>query len=285
MLASIVESCVRLYSRLAPTERGGYRLARFARRSRPRDQWKDVFHTPDDLRLELDLGTYPDCCMAYGLYELTTARLIQRLLRPGGHFVDGGANLGYYSIMAARCVGPTGQVDAFEPEPTNRARLLANIERNRFTDRIRVHDQALSDKAGTATIHFYEDDKHNHGASSLFAEPGAATRDTDVPTARMDEVLAGCMPNLIKLDIEGAEPLAIAGMTGLLETDAPPAVIAEYNTEQARTAGFEPIEFVRRLLQARPDYQAFVIGRRPRPIKIDGDELASRDVINLLFAV
>ena len=49
--------------------------------------------------LGLDLGTYPDCCMAYGLYELDTARLIKRLLRVGDHFVDAGANIGYFTLL------------------------------------------------------------------------------------------------------------------------------------------------------------------------------------------
>ncbi|MGH8579333.1 MAG: hypothetical protein ACREVK_04095 [Gammaproteobacteria bacterium] len=49
---------------------------------------------PDTLRLRLDLATYPDCSMADGLYELDTLRSLKRLLRPGDHFVDLGANIG-----------------------------------------------------------------------------------------------------------------------------------------------------------------------------------------------
>jgi hypothetical protein len=54
------------------------------------------------LTLNLDLGTYPDCCMAYGLYELATARWVGRLLGPGDHFVDVGANIGYFTLIEAQ---------------------------------------------------------------------------------------------------------------------------------------------------------------------------------------
>src|SRR5688572_2191738 len=97
---------LKAYSRVAPTERGGFRLARLARRLVPRRHWERDFVTPDRTTLRLDLGTYPDCCMAVGLYELDTYRLLRRLLRPGSWFVDVGANIGYFSILAARWTGP-----------------------------------------------------------------------------------------------------------------------------------------------------------------------------------
>src|SRR5882757_9969946 len=96
--SAILEGALKLYSRIAPTERGGYRLARLVRRARSRDRWRDIFRTPDGFTLDLDLGIYPDCSMAYGLYELETARLIKRVLKPGDHFVDGGANIGYFTM-------------------------------------------------------------------------------------------------------------------------------------------------------------------------------------------
>jgi hypothetical protein len=84
------------YSRIAPTERGGYRLARLARRFVPESKRQGIFQTPDGLRLRLDLHTYPDVNMAVGLYELDTYRLLRRLLKGGSWFVDVGANLGYF---------------------------------------------------------------------------------------------------------------------------------------------------------------------------------------------
>jgi FkbM family methyltransferase len=254
-IARVVEAALRAYTRVAPTERGGYRLARLARRFRSHETRRDTFTTPDGIRLELDLACYPDCSMAYGLYELDTARIIKRLLRPGDHFVDGGANIGYFTTLAAQLVGPGGRVDAFEPQPDNRARLEANVRRNGLADAVHVHAAALSDQSGTAMIHRFANDAGNHGMSSLFAGDGAvASSSVEVPTVRMDEALAGTSPALVKLDVEGAESLAIAGMTGLLQAEHPPAVILEHNPTTSRRAGSGLSEPVERLLAVRDDW-------------------------------
>ena len=260
-IARLAEAALRAYTRVAPTERGGYRLARLARRLRAPGERRDLFRTPHGFSLELDLACYPDCTMAHGLYELDTVRVIRRLLRPGDHFVDGGANVGYFTMLAALLVGAGGRVDAFEPQPENRARLEGHLRRNGLADRVRVHAEALSDAAGTATIHRFVGDQGNHGTASLFAGDGAVSSSSvDVPTVRMDEALgADASPALVKLDVEGAEALAIAGMTGLLRGPRPPAVILEHNPDAARRAGRGLSEPVERLLATRDDWQVRVI--------------------------
>ncbi len=284
MIRAAAEAALRGYSRIAPTERGGFRLARLVRRTRRRDQWRDTFITPEGLRFKLDLSTYPDCCMAYGVYELDTARLIRRLLRPGDHFVDAGANLGYFTLLAAKLVGPEGRVDAFEPHPVNRARLIEHLRENGLSDRVRVHESALSDQSGRATIHMPLRGIANHGMASLFT-PAGESDVVEVSTVRMDEALAGTCPTLIKMDVEGAEPLAVAGMTALVQAEHPPRMIAEYNVDTARQAGFAPREFIDRLLALQPAYRLDVIGWRLRRVKSIDDALAGRAMANLFFSV
>jgi FkbM family methyltransferase len=285
-MSKLVEAAMRTYARVTPTERGGYRLARFARRFRSSDTRRDTFTTPHGLTLDLDLNCYPDCTMAFGLYELDTARVMRRLLRPGDHFVDGGANIGYLTMIGAQCVGPSGRVDAFEPQPDNRARLEANLRRNGLTDRVRVHAEALSDVAGTATIHRFAGDEGNHGTASLFAGEGAsATVSVEVPTLRLDDALSGTSPALIKLDVEGAESLVIKGMTGLLKAPRPPAVILEHNPETLRRAGAASgwSEPVRLLLATRDDWQVRVIAfGLPRIDPNDGPRWQRLRQVNLL---
>lgn len=122
---------LRAYARIGP-ERGGFHLARAARRLVPRSKWSDVFQTGEGVRLGLDLSTYPDFSMAAGLYELETARLLRRILKPGMHVMDAGANIGFFTCRMARQVGARGRVDAIEPDPKNRARLEENLARNRI---------------------------------------------------------------------------------------------------------------------------------------------------------
>ena len=71
-----------------------------------------------------------------GVWEPYETHLVLNLLEPGGVFVDVGANLGYFSILAAACVGERGRVYAFEPDPDNFALLQANSETNGFGQRI-----------------------------------------------------------------------------------------------------------------------------------------------------
>jgi FkbM family methyltransferase len=284
MIVSAFESLLRLYARIAPSERGGYRLARFARSLQNESDRRGIFRTPAGYTLDLDLETYPDVSMAYGLYEIDTARVIKRILKPGDHFVDGGANIGYFTLLAAKCIGPAGRIDAFEPQPENRARLIENLRRNGMEARVNVHAEALSDCAGTATIHRPLDATLNHGASSLFVHPESAQQKTDeVITVRMDEALAGTTPRLIKLDLEGAEPLAIAGMTNLIKNSPPPAIITELNTLTAQAAGASPTAAIDMLLAAQPAYNVYIIGWRRKRIDPASPELAKREQVNLLF--
>ena len=284
-MSRTIESVVGYYSRIAPTQRGGYRLARLARRFRPKERWAARYHTPLGPLLDLDIGTYPDCCMAYGLYELTTVRLIRRMLSPGDHFVDAGANIGYFTLLASRCVGPDGRVDAIEPQPDNHARLAANVVNNGSPAQVRRHALALADRTGQTSIHAYpeSDVQHNHGCASMFPEPAFATRATTVPTVRLDELLADTDPTLIKLDVEGAELLAIEGMAQLLHARRPPTLVVEYNRSQAHLAGVEPEAWVRRTIEIQPAYSVHVIGRRLRPIDPHSDQLAALDQANLLL--
>lgn len=254
---------VGLYSRFAPTERGGYRLARLARSFMPRERWRGSFTTPDRLRLMLDLGTYPDCCMAVGLYELDTVRILRRLLKPGHHFVDVGANIGYFTMLAARLVGPTGRVDALEPDPINRQRFRDNICANKLEDRVRLHCVAASDHAGEITLYHptANSSEANHGMATFYRALVPESQACIVPTARLDELIDR-VPDLIKMDIEGAELQAIEGAVKLLAAPNPPALVIEHNPASCAAAGYKPSDLFKKLLEIQPKYRVQWIGLR-----------------------
>jgi FkbM family methyltransferase len=236
------------------------------------------------MRLNLDLSTYPDCCMAVGLYELDTVRLVRRLLQAGDHFVDCGANIGYFTLAAARRVGASGRVDSFEPDPLNRARLQANLAANDSPAQIHVHEVALSDRAGEATLYHPTGVGQNHGEASLFAAPGAEANNYTVRTARLDEEIQ-TPPRLIKMDIEGAELAAIKGMTRLLSSGQPPQLIVEHNPHSAETAGHKAGDLLRALRESQPRYRAHWIGwgLREIPTPEDIDRVAREG--NILYRV
>ncbi|MEQ9453428.1 MAG: FkbM family methyltransferase, partial [Phycisphaeraceae bacterium] len=260
---------------------GRARRGRGGRRLRPRKLWVDRFRVPGSgLRLDLDLGTYPDCCMAFGLYELATARLLRRVVREGDVVVDGGANLGYFTLLMATLVGPAekgGRVHAFEPDPRNRKRLMDHLALNGLEDRVTVHGVALSDRGGWATLHrFVETDSaHNHGMSSLYGAEEGATEGYDVETVRLDEVVGGADVRLMKLDLEGAEPLAVAGAAGLFRGPSCPMLLGEYGFGEASRAGHAPGRWLGVLTEVSEgvDWRFEVVGRSMREVELKGGVL------------
>jgi FkbM family methyltransferase len=260
-----VERIVSRLGRLLPGERGLLHLARLARCTVPAGRRFEWVRTPYGLLLRLDLTVYPDVCIAYGFYEQRTTRLLRRLLRPGDHFVDVGANLGLMSLLASRLVGPGGRVDAIEPTPANHARLREHIEANRESDRavaacdVIAHDCAVTDREGSAEIFFPDPRVTNHGRSSLYRDDRFAREPTPVRTRPLDALLNGATPHLVKIDVEGAEPLVIDGLRESLRAPRPPTLLVENNPTTARTAGFAAGEWLTRLRRHNPRCEASVV--------------------------
>jgi FkbM family methyltransferase len=254
------------YSRVAPTERGGYRLARLARRFVSPSQRVGTFETPDAIRLRLDLHTYPDVTMAVGLYELDTYRIMRRYVKPGSWFVDVGANLGYFTLLAAKWAAPGGRVDALEPDPINRQRLEEHLRENHLEQSVRVHAVAAAAQAGEVELIHPQAAGANHGMASFYKVLAGEGTSYSVPTVRLDELLDG-VPDLIKLDIEGAELSAIEGMKKLLTSARPPKLIIEHNHVSCAAAGYRPANIFQKLMELQPQYRIYWIGRRLRQIK------------------
>jgi FkbM family methyltransferase len=278
-LGRLAMGTLKAYARVTPTQRGGYRLARVARRlARP---WQGPVTAPGRITLTLDLGTYPDCCMACGLYELDTLRVLRKLLRPGMHFVDCGANIGYFTLLGARLVGPAGRVDAIEPDPVNRARLEEHVKANGSPAQIRVHGMAASDSTGTATL-YHPTGERNHGEASLIPGVIAASAQTyTVTTARLDALLDHT-PDVVKMDIEGAELAALRGMTRLLAGDRPPRLVIEHNPESSAAAGHRAGDLFREIQRANSRYRAWWIGWRLRPMSAEQIDAMARQG-NILY--
>jgi FkbM family methyltransferase len=271
-LARLALGTLKAYSRIAPTERGGFRLARLARRFVPESERQGIFQTPDGLRLDLDLRTYPDINMAVGLYELDTARLIHRLLKPDSWLVDVGANLGYYTLLAAKWA-PAGRVDAFEPDPINRQRLEAHLRENNFADRVRIHPIAASSQSGEIELIHPQAAGANHGMASFYKSLTGEGQTFTVPTGRLDDALDG-VPDLIKIDVEGSELYVIEGMQKILSSASPPKLIIEHNPISCAAAGYRPGDIFKKLHDFQARYRVYWIGWRLKQIQ-SADELNS----------
>lgn len=177
--------------------------------------------------------------------EAATAALFRRLHSPGMTVFDVGANVGYYSLLAARSVGPHGGVHAFEATPAVVTRLGENVKLNRLQN-VTVNHLAVCDRVGTVEFRLQEDDSEGNSMVS-YSTDWPLVR---VPAVTLDRYAADRGPlhvDLVKIDVEGAEPLVIAGARGLLSSAEPPLLLVESNPATLRAAGSSP-EHLRRQL-------------------------------------
>jgi FkbM family methyltransferase len=163
----------------------------------------------------------------YGIFEISETRLVQSFLRPGMTFVDVGANIGYYTLVAAQLVGPEGAVHAFEPNIEVADRLERNVRLNGLAN-TRVYRQAMAGRTGE--VSFYASAvNENSGISSIFPGSGLGVAKI-VPAVSLDDFsvgLSGRRIDLLKMDIEGAELQVIEGGRRVLETTNAPALLFE----------------------------------------------------------
>ena len=144
-------------------------------------------------------------------YDLPTQLLIQHVLRPGDTFVDIGANEGMMTLVAARAVGPSGQVIAFEPNPVPRAILERTLSRNGI-DIVVVHGVGLSNMRGTLELSV----PFTNTGEGSFTELGVPGTKVSCPVAVADELLGGDDPTLVKIDVEGFEMRVLEGLAGTI---------------------------------------------------------------------
>ena len=154
-------------------------------------------------------------------HERYEAALVARLLDPGEVFWDVGANVGYFSLVAAAAVGATGEVVAFEPGAAALERLTENVSLNPYKN-IRIFNLAVADADGEATL--YRADGIADSSASLFSAAAGAAGGETCRTVALDGLLQqeGLRPpDFLKLDVEGAELAALQGAAGLLTAPAP----------------------------------------------------------------
>lgn len=185
-----------------------------------------------------------------GRYEMPVFRLINWYLKPGMVFVDVGANLGDYTLIASRLVGDGGKVVSFEPDPSNYAWLTKSIARNAFVN-IEARQEALSDQDGEATL-FLGDVSGWHTLKAV--QRPSARGEVTVKTRKLDNVLFDRI-DLMKIDVEGAEFDVISGARESLARHRPVLIIDLHPTKGADIPG---------LLQLLIELQYRIYGLTPR---------------------
>ena len=168
-----------------------------------------------------------------GVWDEHVRDALRHHLREGGCFIDVGANIGYFSLMASVLVGSTGRVVAIEPSHANLARLCGNLSLN---GRANVAVVSLAASSGHASLQINFPTPNNAGAASLRAIPSVAGN--LVLACPLDAVVEAqsLRPSVVKLDVEGFELEALKGMRNTLARFRP-VVICELTDSFLRELG------------------------------------------------
>lgn len=176
---------------------------------------------------DIGLSTF---LMLDGFWEMWVTEVIAQAIRPGMSVVDCGANLGYYTLIAADRVGAGGRVHAIEPNPALAGRLRRSLVVNGYDQRTTIHEIALSDAAREVAFRIPADEPKNGHITYLAAHEAAAEPDCIVvPALPLDTLLGDAAVDFIKIDVEGAEEALWRGMAGILARGRPLVVLLEFN--------------------------------------------------------
>ena len=212
----------------------------------PAPKTETAAQLPDGLVLHIP-PRYPAArSYANGRYEADVTQLFREAVREGMSVLDAGANVGYYTLIASRRVGPHGRVYAFEPDPLNFSYLTRNIAANSCAN-VRAFPDALG--SACASRVFIPDPG---GAEGYIAQDSTAKTGVAVRVTTIDEVLGkigGPKIDLMKVDVEGSELDVLNGMHDTSRSNDRLELIIELNVHALDRSGTNPDRLAKLLIQ------------------------------------
>jgi len=232
--------------------------------------------------VDVTLGNDNSLCLyVCGSFEPNEFAFVDRVLKPGMVFIDVGANDGYYTLFAARRVGPSGRVIAVEPSSRERAHLQRNLGRNGL-DNVQVVAAALGAEAGFVDLHLAHGVHAGHNTLGDFAHDDVVRASSErVPLETLDAVVAKhglTGVDMVKIDVEGAEMHVLEGARRTLAAQRP-VLMVEANDEALRAQGAST-EALFGFLRGELDYGIFVFSPETGGVEPMGaDSSASANIV------
>ncbi|MBI3861455.1 MAG: FkbM family methyltransferase [Planctomycetia bacterium] len=192
-----------------------------------------------------DTVVSPRLCVE-GSFEHLETELVLNEVRAGDIVVDVGANIGYYTLLFARRVGPAGHVYAFEPDPRNFSLLKRNVLQNGY-DNVTCVPCAVSERSGSLRLFRNDGNRGDHRIYD--SHDGRQVIET--ACLALDDFFADVARpvNFIKMDIQGAEARAWRGMQRLIANSAPNLrIVTEFWPRGLTLCGDDPRQFLNQLL-------------------------------------
>jgi FkbM family methyltransferase len=202
-----------------------------------------------------DLAVTPRILLQF--YEMHVRKVLSRVVKPGFVVVEGGAHNGFHTLTLATLVAPAGHVFAFEPDPRNIAVLRDNIRSHYMDSIVTVIPKAAYHENGSvlfypgrsgaqSSVFPFQTDKGPW--ATCYEENHDSKIEVEATTVASVLKKAGLVPDLVRLDVEGAEPMVLDGMWEYLEDCRDILLVFELNPWCVREGGYtSPEEFIRRL--------------------------------------
>tara|TARA_B110001454_G_scaffold112829_1_gene105843 strand:+ start:806 stop:1687 length:882 start_codon:yes stop_codon:yes gene_type:complete len=224
----------------------------------------------------------------HGIHGAHDLKIFKDNVKNGDNVVDLGANIGYFTLILAKLVGPTGKVFAFEPDPRNLTLLKKNIEYNNYKNVIIV-PKAVSNVNDKCTLYVGQ---KTFGQNRIYKPEKTDTQKfipTDSETIRLDDFFKANnlldKISFIKMDIEGSEFLALSGMKEILKLNKNIKIFTEVETSYLEDAGSSYDQFMD-VLTENNFTLSLADNRNEALIKVDRSQLkkilSSGDSVNIL---
>jgi FkbM family methyltransferase len=233
------------------------------------------------VRISLQLDDHLQRLMYMDILHHDWLPVLPALLAPGGTFIDIGANVGYFSLLAAGLVGRGGTVIAVEPIPRTFDLLRTNIALNGFSQ-VRAERVAVGAASGVMELSLPPAQAHQDYLVTGVPMPGWST--LAVPCTTLDAAFATwgvARVDLLKLDIEGGEPQAIRGGGAVLASGRVRALVCEFSGPHLAQAGTTPAALAGEL--AALGFRHVRLGRRGRLLPAPVPEMRGDRDYNLVF--
>jgi FkbM family methyltransferase len=204
-----------------------------------------------------------------GYPDYAEMKFMEDYLRPGDSFIDGGANMGLYTLLARSLVGESGHIYAFEPNSKVAEVLRESIHINKF-ENISVYENGVGDANGVVFFSLSDEDCTSH----VLAE-NPSGNEGKISIVRLDEKLEVIPYAMAKFDIEGYEPFAFRGMSKWTSKGNPAVVLLEVAGYSNRH-GITTSDFISELHQNGyftavydPDKRILIRTSRPWEMKVE----------------
>lgn len=232
------------------------------------------FIDPDDLIIAPQM-------VVYRQWEADISELFRSLCRPESVVVDIGANFGYFSVLAANLIGPSGggEVISFEPNPRLCKLFRRNREINWSIAPVTLHEMALGEREDELVLHVPKE----HGANgSLSAPLGVECTQIPVSVKPLDTILApGLAVDIMKIDVEGHEATVLSGAKQVIACSPKLHLILEWSKKQMAEAGIAPADLLMLLKGFVPHRIALGSGPLDHPESVEW--LMAQDYTDVLF--